>query len=116
MPLLIVSDRLPRGGPASVTERPAILCDHCNREITRWDDGCYWYPPPENDCGAVFLRFVHEDCTTAFLRADPRRERWLTMELENLFVYLSYALDLDFEERARIRALIRERLGVDRGD
>lgn len=76
--------------------RPAIICDHCGKEITRAADGNYQWLPDETK--PVTPRFTHKACFQAFDDAHAHLGYWHTMELECFPVYLANVLKVNWKK------------------
>lgn len=79
--------------------RPFFSCDYCGEEITKDDPGNYnWHH--SSDTPARPVLFAHKRCQHAFDRRNEQAggERYLTMELECLPVYLLHNLGYTYEE------------------
>ncbi len=84
--------------------KPVIVCGHCGEGITMVADGNYlWRFGARGDYPGAPVYFTHKTCCDAFEQMN--RGPWLAMELETLFVFLSYGLKLDWEAAKRRTAL-----------
>jgi hypothetical protein len=101
MPLVIIER-----GRLSV---PAIICDHCGKEIKTAADGNYHWRPRTSKQGersAVF--FTHKACCHAFDRSHPSGGAD-AMGLDDLLAFLANNLSWD-SASAMVRAMVRSQL------
>jgi hypothetical protein len=99
MPLQISHDD-PKGQDLAC---PAILCDHCGKEITDARDGNYEFRCDEHAVGPT-LYFTHKACCAAFDDAQPHVMG--AMELDVMFVYLANRLKLDWDKAKKRAAML----------
>jgi hypothetical protein len=77
--------------------RPAVICDHCGKEIEHAREGNYqWDMNAAGDGGHAQIFFTHKRCCHAF---ESRRSgiQWGATELQLLPVYLENNLAIDRE-------------------